>query len=85
MRYATAADLDQLEALLAAIRQREGMVERQRGIFYRRGRALLHFHAHQGELLADLRADEGFARFVLAGAGADALLQALDERLAAGD
>ena len=54
MEHASAAALDALEELFAAIRQRGGVRERRRGYFYRKGRALVHFHQDPTGLFADL-------------------------------
>lgn len=43
MRHATQATLDQIDGLLEAIRLRTGLVERRRGIFYRRSKSFPHF------------------------------------------
>jgi hypothetical protein len=53
--HASAATLDKLEPLLAALRAMKGMRETSRGRFYRRGRTFLHFHEHEGDLFADVR------------------------------
>ncbi|MDO8899959.1 MAG: hypothetical protein Q7V15_01235 [Phenylobacterium sp.] len=79
MRHARAEALDQLEPLLSELRQLPGMKEAARGVFYRRGRAFLHFHEDAAGLFADLRADgaPAFERFdVTAEAGRAALLSA---------
>lgn len=55
MKHAGAAALDQLEPLLAAIRLLPGLAEKGRGVFYRRGRAFLHFHEDAAGLFADVR------------------------------
>ena len=54
MEHAGLAALDSLEELLAAIRKREGVRERGRGNFFRKGRALVHFHQDAAGLFADL-------------------------------
>ena len=63
MRHATAAALDELEPLLTRLRSLPGLVEKKRGIFYRRGRAFLHFHEDPTGLHADARLDVDFERF----------------------
>ena len=63
MRHASAASLDELEPLLAKLRAVPGLVERSRGVFYRRSRAFLHFHEDPAGLFADLRLDADFERF----------------------
>jgi hypothetical protein len=56
MRHARAEALDQLEPLLAELRRIPGLRETGRGVFYRGGRAFLHFHEDPQGLFADLRA-----------------------------
>lgn len=55
MQHATAATLQQLATLLAALRALPGLVEKRPGCFYRRGRAWLHFHDDPAGLFADVR------------------------------
>lgn len=55
MKHAGPAALDALEPLLAELRATPGLVEKGRGVFYRRGRAFLHFHEDPKGLFADLR------------------------------
>ncbi|MDP3489987.1 MAG: hypothetical protein Q8R71_07605 [Phenylobacterium sp.] len=84
MRHARAEALDQLELLLAEIRALPGLKETRRGIFYRRGRAFLHFHEDPTGLYADLRGKGAvqFDRFdVTTKAGRAALLSAARDRL----
>ena len=86
MKHAGDAALDQLDGLLAALRAFPGMVEKKRGVFYRKSSAFLHFHEDPKGLFADLRADTGgdFDRFdVTAEAGRSALLAAVEQRLKA--
>jgi hypothetical protein len=71
-----------IELLLTAVRQRPGMVECKSGVFYRRGRAFLHFHEDPAGMFADLCAGE-WARYALAAAAERAaFLAALDAALA---
>lgn len=63
MKHAGKDALDRLEPLLAALRGRAGLKEKSRGVFYRAGRAFLHFHEHGEELFADLRTGDDFERF----------------------
>jgi hypothetical protein len=63
MKHATSTALDRLEPLIAELREMSGMVERSRGVFYRSGRAFLHFHEDPAGLFADLRVDADFARY----------------------
>jgi hypothetical protein len=62
MRHATSEGLSQLEPLLAELRLVPGLVEKNRGIFYRKSRAFLHFHEDPSGLHADVRFGEEFER-----------------------
>ena len=57
MRHARDTDLDRIEPLLAQLRSIDGLTEKSRGVFYRRSRACLHFHADGDDLYVDLRLD----------------------------
>ena len=63
MRHATTAALDELEPLLCRLRQLDGLIEKKRGVFYRRGKAFLHFHEDPSGLHADVRLETDFERF----------------------
>lgn len=64
MRHARPVALDRLETLIAALREIDGLVEKSRGVFYKRGRAFLHFHEDGEGLFADIRGDDDdFDRF----------------------
>ncbi|MET0273059.1 MAG: hypothetical protein ABW360_08720 [Phenylobacterium sp.] len=79
MRHARDQDLDRLEDLLVRLRALPGLVEKKRGVFYRRSRAFLHFHEDPKGLFADIGDD----RFdVTEEPGRLALLRAVAERLA---
>jgi hypothetical protein len=54
LRHARDQDLDRVEDLLAQLRALPGLVEKKRGVFYRRGRAFLHFHEDPAGMFADL-------------------------------
>ena len=56
MKHAGPATLDAIEPLLAELRTRDGMKERKRGVFYRKGRSFLHFHEDPAGIFADLAA-----------------------------
>lgn len=58
MKHAGSEALDRLEGLLDDLRVLEGLVEKKRGVFYRRSRAFLHFHEDPGGLYADVRLEE---------------------------
>jgi hypothetical protein len=62
MRIARAAALDELEPFLESIRSVPGLVERKRGVFYRRSKAFLHFHEDPSGMHADIRLGETFER-----------------------
>ena len=59
MKHATPAALEALEPLLTDLRALPGLVERTRGIFYKKGRAFLHFHEDPKGLFADIRDESG--------------------------
>jgi hypothetical protein len=62
VRHAGAEALDRLEPLLQELRREAGLVERSRGVFYRRSKAFLHFHEDPSGLYADVRVGEEFER-----------------------
>ena len=62
MRHARADALDELEPLIDRLRTLPGLVERSRGVFYRRSRAFLHFHEDPTGLYADVRLADEFER-----------------------
>ena len=55
MKHAGADALATLGELLASLRVRPKLREKQPGIFYAKGRAFLHFHEDRAGLFADLR------------------------------
>ncbi|HTK17599.1 MAG TPA: hypothetical protein VL769_14490 [Acidimicrobiia bacterium] len=55
MRHARDEDLDRIEPMLAQLRAIDGLTEKSRGVFYRRSRACLHFHADGDDTYADVR------------------------------
>ena len=62
MRHITPAGLDRLEPLLTELRAVGpglGLVEKKRGVFYKRSKAFLHFHEDGDDLFADIRLVEG--------------------------
>lgn len=84
MKHAGQSALYRLEPLLAKLRAMPELKEKSRGIFYRSGRAFLHFHEHGDALFADLRMGEDFERFpATAGAERTALLRQVGTALAA--
>jgi hypothetical protein len=55
VRHARDEDLDRIEPLLEQLRAVDGLTEKNRGVFYRRSRACLHFHADGDDTYADVR------------------------------
>jgi hypothetical protein len=85
MKHAGPEALSALAALLAEIRKREGLVERRPGVFYRKGRAVLHFHEDPSGLHADVRLGAAWERLrVETRAERQALLSRLGEALSKG-
>jgi hypothetical protein len=85
MKHAGPDALDVLEPLLAQLRGRAALKERTQGVFYRAGRAFLHFHEQDAVFYADLRTGEDFERFpVTTAAERRALLQHIDLLLGGG-
>ena len=62
MKHAGVDALDRLGALLARLRARTQLREKQPGIFYVKGRPFLHFHADRAGLFADLRQGDDWCR-----------------------
>lgn len=82
MKHAGSAALGALGGLLAEIRKRGGLAERSPGVFYRRGRAFLHFHEDPSGLHADIRPQSAWERFrVETKAERQTFLRRLDEAL----
>jgi hypothetical protein len=64
MRHASPKAIAQLMDLLTAVRARgSGLKEPRPGIFYRKGRAWLHFHEDKAGLFADLRTGADWQRY----------------------
>lgn len=63
MRHARPDALDQLDDLIVALRGLEGVKEKGRGVFYRGGKAFLHFHEDPAGLFCDVRLSDDFERF----------------------
>ncbi len=59
MRHAGSQALDRLESLLSRVRRLSGLRETTRGVFYAKGRAVLHFHEDAADLFADVRPPGG--------------------------
>jgi len=62
VRLARSDALDELEPFLVELRRVPGLVERKRGVFYRRSRAFIHFHEDMSGLHADVRLSDQFQR-----------------------
>jgi hypothetical protein len=79
MRHITPDRLDEIEPLLERLRTLDGIVERKRGVFYRRSRAFLHFHEDGDDVYADVRLHgDNFDRMrVTAAAEQDQLVRAI--------
>jgi hypothetical protein len=54
MRHARDRDLDRVEDLLVQLRALPGLIEKKRGVFYRKSRAFLHFHEDPQGMFADI-------------------------------
>ncbi len=63
MRHAGRDGLDQVEPFLEQLRTLSGLVERKRGVFYRKSKAFLHFHEDGSGLYADVKLTGDFERF----------------------
>jgi len=69
MKHAGPAALDELESLLGRLRTIAGLKEKSRGVFYRSGKAFLHFHEDPCGLFADVRLAASFERHDVTRAG----------------
>ena len=76
MKHATASSLDQLDPLLGQLRDIAGLKEKQRGIFYVKSKAFLHFHEDPAGLFADLRVARDWERYPVTTAGASSRITA---------
>ena len=65
MKHAGGAALDALEPLLREVRTLPSLIEKKRGIFYRKSKAFLHFHEDEAGLFADIKlaGDRDYVRF----------------------
>ena len=82
VKHAGPLALDALNDLLDAVRTHAGLREPRRGVFYRKGKAWLHFHEDPSGLFADLRTGEEWQRFPVSDpAGCASLLAAIDRSL----
>jgi hypothetical protein len=62
MKHAGDKALDPLEPVLARLRKIPGMVERSRGVFYRKSSAFLHFHEDPAGFFADVKYGDDWQR-----------------------
>lgn len=87
MKHASEKSLEKITDLLIAIRKFSGLQEKKAGIFYRKGKAYLHFHESvDGALYADIRltTDADFVRHnVSATSSWDAFLGLIEKDLGA--
>jgi hypothetical protein len=63
MKHAGTAALDTLAVMIGSIRERGELKESRPGVFYRKGKAFLHFHEDAAGLFADLRVNVEWERF----------------------
>jgi hypothetical protein len=63
VRHTRAQALNELEPFLERLRAVPGLVEMNRGVFYVRSKAFLHFHEDPSGLHADVRLGPEFSRF----------------------
>ena len=54
MKHTTSDDLKHVYQLLTRVRKIQGIVEKQPGHFYYKGKNVLHFHEDHGSLFADI-------------------------------
>lgn len=83
MKHASPRTLDTLSNLLSEVRVLPGITEKKAGIFYKSGKAFLHFHEDPTGLFADARLEgPEFTRFsVNSEDEVKSLLSALREKL----
>ena len=79
MKHAGSEALDALADFIAAVGAR-GLKEPRPGIFYRKGKAWLHFHEDPAGLFADLRIGADWQRFPVSDAAQRATLLAVIDR-----
>lgn len=80
MKHAGPAALDTLADLIASIRERSELKETRPGVFYRKGKAFLHFHEDAAGLFADMRVSAEWERFCVSEADERATFLATVER-----
>ena len=79
MKHTGPEALVSLAELLAAVRAR-GLKEPRPGIFYRKGKAWLHFHEDKAGVFADIRRGAEWERFRVSDAAEQANLLRLIDR-----
>ena len=85
MKHAGPGALDRLEPFLRQLRGIADLGEKSRGVFYRQGKAFLHFHEDPAGLFADVRFGADFERLEASNALQRAfLLRRIRDCLAAG-
>jgi hypothetical protein len=62
MKHAGQEALDRLDELLEELRSTPDLIEKKRGVFYRKSKAFLHFHEDPSGLHADVRVGADFER-----------------------
>jgi hypothetical protein len=80
MKHAGPVALDALTNLISSIRERRDLKEPRPGVFYRKGKAFLHFHEDAAGLFADLRVIDEWERFRVTEANEQAAFLAVLER-----
>lgn len=63
MKHAGPASLALLHDLIESVRARHDLKESRPGVFYRKGKAFLHFHEDAAGLFADLRVSDEWERY----------------------
>jgi hypothetical protein len=84
MRHAGSAALASLSPILERLRRYGELTERSPGVFYRKGRAFLHFHEDPAGLFADIRSENAgdFDRIPVGDVtGLSDIVQAVEARL----
>jgi hypothetical protein len=82
MKHATKEGLIPIAGLLDKIRLEARVKERRTGIFYRSGKAFLHFHEDPRGIFADIRGPADWERFAVSDrSGQASLLARLSELL----
>jgi hypothetical protein len=69
MKHAGSEALDRIEDLLVILRGRGDLREKGRGVFYRKGKAFIHFHEDPAGLFCDVRPEDRWIRLPVNTAG----------------